>query len=163
MSEYNPGGAGDGTAQQPYGNMPPPGPPGGNVPAPYAQYPVAYGPGAIGAVRSTGMAIFLYIITFGIYGLYWYYVVHEEMKRHKGTGLGGGLALLLAFLVGFVMPYITSSEAGELYERRGQIKPVSGLTGLWYFPGALILVGPIIWFVKTNDAINAYWRSLGAV
>ena len=56
----------------------------------------------------------------------------------------------------------TSSEVGGLYSRRGQQPPVTGLTGLWYFPGIFILVGPIIWFVKTNGALNAYWRSVGA-
>jgi hypothetical protein len=35
------------------------------------------------------------------------------------------------------------------------------MTGLWYFPGVLILVGPIVWFVKTNGALNDYWRSQG--
>ena len=25
-----------------------------------------------------------------------------------------------------------------------------------------ILVGPFIWFIKTNDALNDYWRSQGA-
>ena len=39
---------------------------------------------------------------------------------------------------------------------------MSGLTGLWYFPGMLILIGPIVWFVKTNGALNNYWRSMGA-
>jgi hypothetical protein len=150
--------------------------PGSPGPPPYGAqgYPPAYGaqgyppyqqPGwspPIGKVRGTGTGILLYVVTFGIYGYVWWYLVHDEMKRHKGTGLGGGLSLLLTFLVGLVMPYLTSAEVGELYERRGQSKPVSGLTGLWYFPGALILVGPIVWFVKTNDALNDYWRSLGA-
>ena len=108
------------------------------------------------------MAILLFFVTFGIYGLVWYFLVHDEMKQHKGTGIGGVVALLLAFFVGIVSPYLTSSEVGELYERRGQAKPVSGLTGLWYFPGMFILVGPFVWFVKTNGALNAYWRSLGA-
>jgi hypothetical protein len=40
--------------------------------------------------------------------------------------------------------------------------PVSGVTGLWYFPGIFLLVGPLIWFIKTNGALNAYWRSVGA-
>jgi hypothetical protein len=138
-----------------------------SYPAPYGapSYPPYQQPGwspPIGKVRGTGTGILLYVVTFGIYGYVWWYLVHDEMKRHKGTGLGGGLALLLTFLVGIVMPYLTSAEVGELYERRGQKKPVSGLTGLWYFPGALILVGPIVWFVKTNEALNDYWRSLGA-
>jgi hypothetical protein len=133
------------------------------APAPMPGYaPAPYGPGPIGRVRGTGVSILLFLVTFGIYGFIWYFQVHDEMKRHKGTGIGGGIALLLAFFVGIAMPFLTSSEAGELYERRGQTKPVSGLTGLWYFPGMVILVGPIVWFVKTNGAINAYWRSLGA-
>lgn len=134
--------------------------PGGYQPAvPGYGQPAAYP--SVGTIRPTGMTILLFIVTFGIYGLYWYYAVHEEMKRHKGSGLGGGIALLLGFFVGIVMPFITSSEVGELYERRGQHPPVSGKTGLWSFPGALILVGPIVWFVKTNGALNDYWRSLG--
>ena len=132
--------------------------------APPAQNPYAqpqYG-APIGKVRSTGICILLTIVTFGIYSLYWYYATHDEMKRHSGQGIGGGVALLLAFFVGIVMPYINSAEVGALYERSGRSKPVSGATGLWYFPGMLILVGPIVWFVKTNGAINSYWRSLGA-
>ena len=117
---------------------------------------------SIGHVRGTGVAMLLYVVTFGIYGLYWYYVVHDEMKRHKGHGLGGGLALVLAFFVGIVMPYLTSQEVGQMYERRGQHKPVSGVTGLWYFPGNFLLVGPLVWFIQTNNSLNDYWRSVGA-
>ena len=35
-------------------------------------------------------------------------------------------------------------------------------SGLWVFPGIFLIVGPIIWFVKTNGALNSYWESLGA-
>ena len=129
----------------------------------YAGAPAPSGAvGPVGKIRGTGMCILLAIVTFGIYGLFWYYAVHEEMKRHTGRGIGGGVALLLGIFVGIVMPYISSAEAGGLYESKGQKKPVSGATGLWYFPGIFILVGPIIWFVKTNGALNAYWRSQGA-
>jgi hypothetical protein len=147
--------------QQQWSQQPPP-------PTPYAPYPptppgAGYGgTGPVGKVRSTGISILLYFVTFGIYGWFWYYGVHKEMKDHTGRGLGGGIALILAIFVGIVMPYITSSEAGDLYEARGQQKPVSAATGLWAFPGIFIIVGPFIWFVKTNGAINDYWRSLGA-
>src|SRR3954471_2809573 len=128
-------------------------------PATYSAYPApppgavaAYGgaTGPVGKVRSTGVCILLYIVTLGIYGWFWYYSVHREMKDHSGRGLGGGVALVLAIFVGIVMPYITSAEVGGLYEARGQQKPVSAATGLWAFPGVIIIVGPIIWFVKTN-------------
>lgn len=61
------------------------------------------------------------------------------------------------------MPVITAGEVGSLYERGGQPAPVSGVTGLWCFPGiVLFFIGPLVWFVKTNGAPNAYRRSVGA-
>lgn len=120
------------------------------------------GTGPIGRIRGTGLCILLTFVTLGIYPLVWYYQVHDEMKRHTGDGLGGGLALLIAFVVGVVSPFLASAEVGAMYARRGEAKPVSGQTGLWYIPGFLILVGPFVWFVKTNGALNDYWRSLGA-
>jgi uncharacterized protein DUF4234 len=126
--------------------------------APYAAAPpAAFGP--IGKERSTGTCILLYIVTLGIYGLFWYYNTHEEMKRHSGEGIGGVLALILGLFVSIVMVFISPHEVGKLYERRGQKPPVSALTGLWIL---LPLAGAIVWFVKTNGALNDYWRSLGA-
>jgi hypothetical protein len=135
-----------------YGQMP-------GTPA-HARYAQPQGP--IGQVRGTGITILLFFVTLGIWSLVYYYQTHEEMKRHTGEGIGGVLGLVLAFFVGFVSPYLHSHEVGGLYERRGQQKPVSALTGLWFFPGMLILVGPFIWFVQTNKALNEYWRSQGA-
>lgn len=137
--------------------VPAPGTPYGSPTYPYGHL----GDGSVGKIRSTGACILLTIVTFGFYPLYWWYAVHTEMKRHSGQGIGGGVALLLAFFIGFVTPFITSSEVGDLYERAGSRPPVSGLTGLWYVPGFLILIGPLIWFVKTNGALNSYWRTRG--
>ena len=61
--------------------------------------PYPGGPGSIGQVRGTGICILLFIVTLGIYGWVWWYKVHDEMKRHTGQGIGGGISLLLAFLV----------------------------------------------------------------
>jgi hypothetical protein len=142
-------------------NFAAPAPYAGYAPAPYGVAPAIGGAAPVGKIRGTGMAIFLNIITFGIYSLVWWYSTHEEMKRHTGQGMGGGLALVLAFVVTFVMPFVTSSEVGNMYERAGMRKPVTGATGLWYLPGMFILVGPLVWFIKTNGAINAYWRAQG--
>jgi hypothetical protein len=115
--------------------------------------------GTIGQIRGTGISILLYIVTLGIYGLVYYYKTHDEMKRHSGQGLGGGIALLLAFFVGFVLLFTMPSEVGNLYKRAGREAPVSGVTGLWIL---LPIAGPIVWFVKTNGALNEYWKSQGA-
>ncbi len=119
--------------------------------------------GPIGRVRSTGVAILLCIVTLGIYSLAWTYSVHEELRRHTGQGLGGGLGLVTAISPGIASPFIVSSEVGALHTRMGRAKPVGGVTGLWVFPGAAIVIGPIVWFVKTDGALNACRRSLGAV
>jgi hypothetical protein len=118
--------------------------------------------GTVGEVRGTGLQMLLFLVTLGIWGYVYYFQVHDEMKRHAGTGIGGVLALVLNVFVGVVSPFLLSHEVGGLYERRGLRKPVSALTGLWFFPGILILVGPFIWFVLTNRALNDYWRSVGA-
>ncbi|MFN2469208.1 MAG: hypothetical protein ABR521_13895 [Gaiellaceae bacterium] len=39
---------------------------------------------------------------------------------------------------------------------------MTGKTGLWVFPGILIIVGPIIWIVKVQGALNRFWESKGA-
>jgi len=140
----------------------------GPQPYPYAPMPGvpassqhAQPSGELGRMRPTGMTILLFFVTLGIWGFVYYYQVHEEMKRHSGQGLGGVLGLLIAIFFGIVSPFLLSNEVGQLYERRGRQKPVSAVTGLWFFPGILILVGPFIWFVQTNNALNAYWESLG--
>lgn len=117
----------------------------------------------IGKIRDTGTCFLLMIVTLGIYSWVWYFKTHDEMKRHTGAGIGGGIALLLAIVVSIVMPFLSSNEVGHLYERRGQKPPVTAVTGLWFLLlGWLLFVGAIVWFVKTNAALNNYWRSLGA-
>ncbi len=120
------------------------------------------GPGPIGQVRGTGISFLLFVVTFSIYGFVWWWKVHEEMKNHTGQGLGGPLAFVIALLISPVAAFLTSDEVGKLYERRGQAQPVSAITGLWYFPGMFLVFLPIVWFVKTNGALNDYWRSMGA-
>ena len=183
----------------PYQQQPPP----GFGPSPYGY---AYD-GPPGRVRPTGLSILLVVVTFGIYAYVYNYQVHDEMKRHSGRGIGGGVALLLTFLAGIAMPFVTPNEVGNLYERKGQRPPVKALTGLWVIvpavagyvlffvalvvlaatasadptpgqgtdPSALgitvlalgfvlllggFVVGGIVWFVKTNGALNAYWETL---
>lgn len=118
--------------------------------------------GATGPVRGTGLQMLLFVVTFGIWGYVYFFQTHDEMKRHTGEGVGGVLALLLALVFWLASPFLLSHEVGRLYERSGREKPVSALTGLWFFPGILLLIGPVVWFVLTNRALNAYWRGVGA-
>lgn len=210
MSQPPPGGPPYG-ASPPYGTPPPPGGYGGYPPPPpgygygYGYGQPGYGPagywspyfGPPGRIRPTGTSILLFCVTLGIYGFIYNYQVHSEMKAHSLRGIGGGVALLLTFLAGIAMPFITPMEVGAMYALRGQRPPVNGWTGLWYAvpaiaapffilpfvflvslsgsPGVaaggvlglylayfgVVIAGGVIWFVKTNDALNNYWQSLG--
>jgi hypothetical protein len=160
-----------------------------------------YYDGPPGKIRPTGISILLFVCTFGIYGFVYNYSVHDEMRRHTGRGVGGGVALLLTFLAWVAMPFVTPAEVGAMYVRKGQPPPVNGWTGLWtvvpWIGGQVLwffvvfaafassvngdafgsfgvgvglflflwigaaVAGMVIGFVKTNDALNSYWASLG--
>jgi membrane protease YdiL (CAAX protease family) len=122
-----------------------------------APTPVAAGP--IGQIRSTGTCILLMIVTLGIYSLVYYFKTHEEMKQHSGQGLGGAVALILGLFVSIVLVFTFPGEVGKLRQSRGQEPKVSAMTGFWVL---LPLIGSIVWFVKTNGALNEYWESQGA-
>ena len=112
--------------------------------------------GPLGQQRGVGFGIVMYIITFGIYGLYWVYKTQEEVKQHSGEGVGGVIGLVIAIVLGIATPFIIGSEVGKMYTKDGQTPPVTGMTGFWIL---LPLVGGIVWFVKVQRALNRYWQS----
>ena len=114
--------------------------------------------GPLGSSRGVVFVILISIVTLGIYYLYWVYKSHEEIKEHSGQGVGGVLGLVIALVVGFVTAFVLPSEIRKMYEQSGRESRVSGWTGLWATLGALILIGPIVWFVKVQGALNRYWE-----
>jgi hypothetical protein len=118
--------------------------------------------GPLGQPRGIGFGILLFIITLGIYGLYWVFKTQEEMKQHTGEGLGGVLGLVVWIVVGAVSAFVIPSEVGKMYKKDGQEPPMTGWTGLWLFPGAILLIPAIVWFVKIQGALNRYWESKAA-
>jgi hypothetical protein len=127
-----------------------------------AATPAAVGAGPVGTPRGVLKVILLSIVTLGIYGLVWVFKSHEEIKKHSGIGVGGWVGLIIYLVIGVVTPFLLPQEIRKMYEQDGQKSPVSGMTGLWVWPGIFIIVGPIIWLVKVQGALNAYWRSKGA-
>jgi hypothetical protein len=111
----------------------------------------------LGQQRGIGFGILLYIVTFGIYGVYWAYKTQEEMKQHTGEGLGGVLGLVIWLVINPVSAFVIPSEIGKMYTKDGQVPPFTGWTGLWLFPGAILLVPAIVWFMKVQRALNRYW------
>jgi len=112
-----------------------------------------------GEHRSIGLCILLFIVTFGFYGWYWAYKTQEEMKQETGEGLGGVLGLVIWILIGAVSAFVIPSEVGRMYARAGKTPPMTGWTGLWLFPFGIFLIPAIVWFVKVQGALNAYWAT----
>jgi len=114
----------------------------------------------LGEVRGVGSVILLTMITFGIYGILWNFRTFTELQRHRGQGVTGGVGVLLA-LAG-VSPFVLGSYVGKAYEEADYEPTVSGLTGLWFLPGVLLLgIGPIIYLAKVQGALNNLWTTLG--
>ena len=118
--------------------------------------------GPLGQPRGVVFVILISIVTLGIYALYYMFKSHEEIKQHSDQGVGGWVGLLIYIVIGFVTPFLLPQEIRKMYEKDGRTSPVSGMTGLWAIPGLLIIIGPIIWLVKVQGALNTYWRAKGA-
>jgi hypothetical protein len=115
--------------------------------------------GRIGQPRSPGLQILLAIVTLGIYTFFWVYWQHKELKEYRGDGVGGGLGVVIYFLVGIVTGFLLPSEIKQLYEEDGREAPFSPLIGFWLF---LPIVGAFIWYFKVQRALNDFWVSKGA-
>ena len=62
--------------------------------------------------RNMGMQIVLYIVTLGIYGIYWYYVTSKEMVENKNLEGSPGLWTVLLFIpIANLYSYWKHSEA----------------------------------------------------
>ena len=116
--------------------------------------------GPVGHTRSIGLSILWAVLTLGIYTFIWTYKTQEEIKRYSGNGVGGVIGLVIYILISPVTFFLVPSETRYMYEDLdGQKSPVRGIYGLWFL---LPLVGPLIWFVQVQGALNRYWESKGA-
>jgi RND superfamily putative drug exporter len=116
----------------------------------------------LGARRSVGGDIILFVITFGFYGWYWAYKNHKAMKQETGRGIGGFVGLLLWVLLNPVSAFLIPARVGRMYRQAGKDAPVRGWTGLWLFPFGYLIVPAIVWFVKIQRGLNRYWEEAGA-
>ena len=110
-------------------------------------------------MRTPVVVILLTLVTLGIYGLFWYYRVFEDLKLRTGNGVGGAVGLLLGLCISIVNVFLLPSEIGNMYAQEGLEKPVTGMTGFW---NLIPLVGWIIWIVKVQNALNNSWEAAGA-
>jgi Domain of unknown function (DUF4234) len=128
----------------------PPPPPGGFGAAPRT--------GQLGKRRSAGLVVLLTIVTCGIWAIVWAYQNGDELQRWSGKGVGGVVHLLITILVSPVTMFLMAGEVEQLYRDDGREPPITTLWGLWFL---LPLIGNLIWYMRIQDAINAYWTAHG--
>ena len=138
------------------GSAPPP----GYSPQGYFQQPRGTPPQSIsGAFYSAGLSILFFVLTCGIWGIFWTYRTNEDLKRYNGDGLGGALGAVLYFFVSPVVMFTIPSEIEKMYQRDGRQSPVSTLWGLWFL---LPVIGHFVWYLKVQGALNDFWMSKGS-
>lgn len=110
----------------------------------------------IGRRRKIGLQILLSVVTFGLYGIYWAYTCHDDIKAYSGQGVGGAVGVLIYFFAGLITLFLLPLEIQKMYEQDGQESPVRASTAFW----VLLFVVP--WYVKCQAALNDFWASKGA-
>ena len=113
----------------------------------------------LGRQRGVGLTIVLFIVTLGIYGLYWIYKSFAEVRAYRGQGVGGLGGLLLAFIA--VSTFLLPSYVGRMHQEAGEHPPITGWGGFWVF---VPFIGSFIWLAKIQGALNRFWgaREAGA-
>jgi amino acid transporter len=112
--------------------------------------------GPLGQQRGIGFGILMFIITLGIYSLYWVFKTQDEVKEHSEQGVGGVLGLVIYIVVSIVTWFLVPSEIGKMFKQDGREAPFSGWTGLWFL---LPIIGAFVWFIKVQGALNEYWET----
>ena len=128
--------------------------------------------GPIGETRSIGLSILWFILTIGIYGIYWVYKTHEEIKRYSGNGIGGVIGLVIYIVISPVTFFVIPSEVRYMYEdRRRRQEP--GPRDLWaldpasaHRPDHLVRAGagsaqPLLGIQRRSSALAASAQELG--
>ncbi len=106
----------------------------------------------------TGLNILLFIVTCGIWGVFWTYRTHGDLKRYKGDGLGEVLGAIIAIFAGIAIFFTVPYEIEQMYKRDGRQSPMSVWWGLWVL---LPIIGHFIWYLKVQSALNDFWASKG--
>lgn len=132
---------------------------------------VEFGQGGGGKLRSFWVGMGLSVITLGIYGYFWYYLVNDELKDvglakgDQNLGSSNPTMSVIAILIGgmlIVPPFLSMFNYGKRVQRaqrlggippEEQINPT--LAFLLLFPGALLVIPAIVWYWYATKHQNA--------
>jgi hypothetical protein len=140
---------------------------------------VEFGDGGAGKIRSFAVGFGLVIITFGIYHLFWYYLVNDELNDigvsrsdQKLAQSSPALSVVAVTIGGFVLlpPLLSVYNYGQRIKRAQrlvgidpahQISPVAAF--LLLVPGGILIIPTFIhyWYVTRHQ--NRVVRAAGGL
>lgn len=112
--------------------------------------------------RSIGICILLSIVTCGIYGLYWFVVLTDELNQESGEtdATGGGMSLLLTIVTCNIYGWYWAYKQGEKVDK---VKTMNGQpssnSGILYVILQFLGLG-IINYALMQDTINKNANSI---
>jgi hypothetical protein len=106
--------------------------------------------------RSLAMQIVLFVITFGIYGFYWFYSVSDEM-RDAARDDEASPALWTVLLFVPIAWFYSLYKFSELYERWSRDK-----MNLWLLFVLWLVFSPAVWFIVQTELNHAAERQAPA-
>lgn len=102
--------------------------------------------------RNMGVQILLFIVTFGIYGIYWFYQSATELKTVAKDSEASPVLWTVLLFVPFGAIY-SHYKYSEMYEKVGTEKINKWiLLILWFF------FSPAVWFLVQKD-LNMWSKS----
>lgn len=116
--------------------------------------------GTVGKIRNPIVVLLLAIITFGIYGIFWYIKSFIELKAFRqNRGFGLGCYIVMYFLLlSIPLWWLLPKDIGDAFNEIGQPKVINGNYGfLCLIPG----IGGLIWFFMVVGAYNKLWIAAG--
>ena len=91
--------------------------------------------------RNMFVQVFLYIITLGIYGIYWFYVTTIELHRANGKDEGAGCLWTILLLIPIANLFAYWHHSSEFASFVDGKYPSIGMFILWIF------FSPAVWFL----------------
>ncbi|HIC42972.1 MAG TPA: DUF4234 domain-containing protein, partial [Sulfurimonas sp.] len=96
----------------------------------------------IGTKRSPEKIIGLWVLTFGVYGIYWLAQTFTELQNHRQQGISGTSYTVLAVLfppLALSACWLLPSYVGKLYAENGKLEQISSCWGAILFLPSIAL------------------------
>lgn len=116
----------------------------------------------IGTKRSPEKIIGLWVMSFGLYGIYWLASTFSELQKNRKKGISGASYAALAILfppLALSACWLLPAYVGKLYSENGKLEHISSCWGAILFLPSLALwaiVGMSYLILSAGGSMNEY-------